>query len=112
MTKRAELIRQSSYADIVDCFDPRIRHAASHNAISYDHSRGMVMFTNVDPNGNSSADFELTYVEVSDKTRAFIDGLVPGLLTAFGMRQQAQLLLTILSGEYLKLLLLNDNEAS
>lgn len=66
----------------------------------------------VDRDGNSLGNFELTYVEVSDKTRAFIDGLVPGLLIAFGMRQQAQLLLTIVSGEYLELLLLIDNEAT
>lgn len=112
MTKRAELIRQSGYSDIVDCFDPRIRHAASHNAISYDHGRRVVKFTDVDRDGNSLGDFELTYVEVCDKARAFIDGLVPGLLDAFGMRQQTQLLLTIVSGEYLKLLLLIDNEAT
>ena len=34
MSKRAEIIRQSPFSDVVDCFDPRIRHAASHNAIS------------------------------------------------------------------------------
>jgi len=57
MTKRAELIRQSAYADIIDCFDPRIRHAASHNAISYDHGRGVVTIADVDGNGNSLGTF-------------------------------------------------------
>lgn len=112
MSKRAEIIRQSAFSDVLDCFDPRIRHAASHNAISYDHEHGVVNFTDVDANGTSLGTFALSYVEVSDKARAFMYGLVPGLLLAFGMRQQAQLMVTILSGEYLRLLLLIDNEAT
>jgi hypothetical protein len=111
LTKRCELIRRSGYSPIVDPLDPRIRNAASHNAVTYDHSRGIVQFIDVDAAGNRLGQFELTYVEVSDKTRAFTDGLVPGLLTAFGMRQQALLLMTLFSGEYLSLILAIDNMA-
>jgi hypothetical protein len=111
LTKRCELIRRSCYADIVESLDPRIRHAASHNAVKYDHSRGMVQFTDVDTNGNRLSELELSYVEVSDKTQAFTQGLIPALLAAFGMRQQALLLMTVLSGEYLSLILLVDNMA-
>jgi hypothetical protein len=111
LTKRCELIRCSPHGDIIESLDPRIRHAASHNAVKYDHGRGIVQFTDVDAGGNRLGEFELSYVEVSDKTRAFTEGLVPALLAAFGMRQQALLLMTVLSGEYLSLILLIDNMA-
>lgn len=111
LTKSTEHIRKSSYGDILDCLDPRIRHAASHNAISYDQDRGVVEFGEVDAHGNISGRFELTYAQVSEKAQALLYGLVPGLLAAFGMRRQSLLLLAIQSADYLRLLLLIDNEA-
>ena len=112
-TKRVELIRQTAYADIVDCFDPRIRHAASHNGISYDQNRGIITFDGMDSDGVQRFDnFELTYTEAADKTRFFIRGFIPGMLSAFGLQGQLILLTTITSGEYQNLLLLIGNEAS
>jgi hypothetical protein len=110
MTKRVELIRQSSYADIVDCFDPRIRHAASHADISYDKDRGIVKFEGKGP--DSFDDFEMTYVEATEKTRYFMRGLVPGLLGTIGMYKELQLAAMVQSGDYRRLLLLIDNEAA
>ncbi len=113
MTKRVELIRQTAYADIVDCFDPRIRHAASHNGISYDQNQGIITFDGTDSDGVQKFDnFTLTYTEAADKTRSFIRGFIPGMLSAFGMQEQLILLTTITSGEYKRLLLLIGNEAS
>lgn len=109
MTKRVELIRQSRYADIVDCFDPRIRHAASHSGISYDQNRGIVKFEGTASDGFD--DFEMTYVEVAEKTRYFIRGFVPGMLGTIGMYQELQLMAIVQSGDYRRLLLLIDNEA-
>ena len=112
MSKRVELIRQTTYAAIVDCFDPRIRHAASHNGISYDQNRGIITFDGTDSDGVQRFDnFELSYNEAADKTRSFIRGLIPGMLSAFGMQEQLILLTTITSGEYMRLLLLIGNEA-
>jgi hypothetical protein len=108
MSKRVELIQQSSYADIVDCFDPRIRHAASHAAISYDKHRGVVKFEGNDSGGFD--DFELTYVEAAEKARWFIRGFVPGVLGTIGMYQELQLTAIVQSGDYRRLLLLIDNE--
>ena len=109
MTKRVDLIRRSSYADIVDCFDPRIRHAASHADISYDQDRGIVKFEGKGP--DTFDDFEMTYVEAAEKTRYFMRGFVPGLLGTIGMYQELQLAAMVQSGDYRKLLLLIDNEA-
>lgn len=108
MSKRVELIRLSSYADIVDCFDPRIRHAASHAAISYDKILGVVKFEGADSGG--FADFELSYAEAAEKTLRFMRGFVPGLVTTIGMYQELQLLAIVESGDYRRLLLLIDNE--
>ena len=108
MSKRVELIQQSSYADIVDCFDPRIRHAASHAAISYDKSRGLVKFEGTD--SGDFDDFVMTYVEAAEKTRYFIRGFVPGMLGTIGMYQGLQLMAIVQSGDYHRLLLLIDNE--
>ena len=113
MTKRVELIRQTVYADVVDCFDPRIRHAASHGGITYDQNLGIVKFDGVDPDGvRRFDDFELSYTEVAEKTRYFLRGFAPGMLSAFGMQEQLLLLTTIMSVEYQKLILLIGNEAS
>jgi hypothetical protein len=110
MSKRVEVIQQSGYADIVDCFDPRIRHAASHVAISYDKSRGVVKFEGTDSGGFD--DFEMSYAEAAEKTRHFILGFVPGILETVGMYQELQLAAIVQSGDYRRLLLLIDNEAS
>jgi hypothetical protein len=113
ITKRTELIRQSSYAEIVDCVDPRIRHAASHDAITFDKDRGVVQFCGVDGDGNRKFDdFELSYAQATDITSAFIRGFVPGSFTAFGLHQLLQLMMTVGSGDYMRLLLLIDNEAT
>jgi hypothetical protein len=113
MTKRVELIRQTAYADIVDCFDPRIRHAASHGGISYDQALGIVKFDGLDCEGvRRFDDFELSFVEVAEKTRYFLRGFAPGMLAAFGMQEQLHLLTTVNSEAYLNLLLLIGNEAS
>jgi hypothetical protein len=109
MTKRVELIRRGSYADIVDCFDPRIRHAASHADITYDKDRGVVKFGGNGP--DSFDDFEMTYVEAAEKARYFMRGFVPGLLGTIGMYQELQLAAMVQSGDYRRLLLLIDNEA-
>jgi hypothetical protein len=114
MTKRVELIRQSSYADIVDCFDPRIRHAASHAGISCDKDRGIVKFEGKGLEGkgpDSFDDFEMTYVEAAEKTRYFMRGFVPGLLGTIGTYQELQLAAIVQSADYRRLLLLIDNEA-
>jgi hypothetical protein len=113
ITKRVELVQQSSYSDLVDCVDPRIRHAASHSGISYDKEQGIVKFSGLDCDGNRKFDdFELTYVETADKTRDFMRGFVPALLDAIGMHQVMQLMVTVMSGEYQRLLLLIDNESA
>ena len=113
MTKRVELIRQTAYAGIVDCFDPRIRHAASHGGVSYDQELGIVKFDGLDSEGvRRFDDFELSYAEIAEKTRYFLRGFAPGMLSGFGMQEQLQLLTTINSGEYLTLLLFIGNEAS
>lgn len=112
VTKRVDLIKRTSYADIVHCFDPRIRHAASHNGISYDQDRGIIMFDGMDSDGvRKFDDFTLTYSEAADKTQAFTRGFIPGMLSAFGMQEQLILLTTITSRDYMKLLLLIGNEA-
>jgi hypothetical protein len=112
ITKRVEIIRQSSYSDIVDCVDPRIRHAASHGGISYDKDQGIVKFSGIDSDGNRKFDdFELSYAQTAKITRDFIRGFVPGIFSAFGMHQLLQLLMMTRSGDYLRLLLLIDNEA-
>jgi hypothetical protein len=112
VTKRVELIRQSSYSDIVDCVDPRVRNAASHSGISFDKEQGFVKFCGLDSDGNRKFDdFELSYAEASRMTGAFIRGFVFGIFAAFGIYQVYQLLMTIDSGEYKRLLLLIDNEA-
>lgn len=112
MTKRVELLKGTSYADIVDCFDPRIRHAASHNGISYDQNKGIITFDGMDSDGvRKFENFTLTYTEAADKTRSFVRGFIPGMLAAFGMYEQLILLTTITSGEYMRLLLLIGNEA-
>src|ERR1700728_795160 len=93
ITPRVDLIRKSSYSEIVDCFDPRIRHAASHNGVSYDKERKVVNFSGTDSEGHRKFDdFELSYREVSDKVRDFTQGFIPGILTAFGMQQHLHLL--------------------
>lgn len=113
MTRRVELIRQTAYADVVDCFDPRIRHAASHGGITYRQDLGVVRFDGVDPEGvRRFDDFELPYTEVAEKTWIFLRGFAPGMLSAFGMMEQSLLLMTVGSGEYQKLILLIGNEAS
>ncbi len=113
MTKRVELIRQTAYAGIVDCFDPRIRHAASHGGVSYNQDLGSVRFDGLDSEGvRRFDDFELSYAEVAEKARYFLRGFAPGMLSAFGMQEQLQLLTTIDSPEYRSLLLLIGNEAS
>jgi hypothetical protein len=112
MTKRVELIRQTAYSGIVDCFDPRIRHAASHGGVSYNQDLGLVKFDGLDSEGVRRFDsFELSYAEVVEKTRYFLRGFAPGMLSAFGMYEQLQLLATVCSGEYQNLLLLIGNEA-
>ncbi len=112
VTKRVDLIRQSSYSDIVDCVDPRIRHAASHNGISFDHDQCMVKFVGTDADGiRKFHDFELSYAQASDMIRVFTQGFIPGMFVAFGMQQQLQLLSAVASEEYLNLLLIIDNEA-
>jgi hypothetical protein len=112
MKKRVDLIQRTSYADIVDCFDPRIRHAASHNGILYNQNEGIITFDGMDSDGNQRFDnFTLTYTEAADKTRSFIRGFIPGMLSAFGMQEQLALLTTVTSGEYMGLLLLIGNEA-
>jgi hypothetical protein len=112
MTKRVELIRRSNYSDIVDCFDPRIRHAASHNGVAYDQSSGIVKFSGVDSDGvRKFDDFELTYVQASDKVRSFTRGFIPAILIAFGMQHQLQLLAAVTSPEFQNLLLLIGNES-
>jgi hypothetical protein len=108
ISKRVGLIQQTTYADIVDCFDPRIRHAASHAAISYDKSRGVVKFEGTDSGGFE--DFEMTYIEAAEKTRHFIRGFVPGMLGTIGVYQELQLMAVVQSGDYRRLLLLIDNE--
>jgi hypothetical protein len=113
MTKRVELVRQTAYAGIVDCFDPRIRHAASHGGVSYDQDLGIVKFDGLDSEGvRRFDDFELSYAEIAEKTRYFLRGFAPGMLSGFGMQEQLQLLTTINSGEYRTLLLFIGNEAS
>ena len=109
MTKRVELIRHSAYADVVDCLDPRIRHAASHSAISYDQSRGIVKLEGAATEGFD--DFEMTYTEVADICRFFTRGFVPGIVGTIGMYQELQLAAMVQSGDYRRLLLLIDNEA-
>ena len=110
--KRVEAIRQSSYSDIVDCVEPRIRNAASHNAISFDQDQGIVKVCGLDSDGNRKfADFELAYGMAADITRDFLRGFVPGIFCAFGMYRLLQLILTIDSGEYKRLMLLIDNVA-
>lgn len=112
VTKRVELIRQSSHSDVVDCVDPRIRNAASHAGVSFDKERGFVKFCGLDSDGNRRFDdFELSYAEAGRITGTFIRGFVFGIFSAFGMYQMYQLLMTIDSGEYKRLLLLIDNEA-
>jgi hypothetical protein len=106
------LIRQSSHSDVVDCVDPRIRNAASHAGVSFDKERGFVKFCGLDSDGNRRFDdFELSYAEAGRITGTFIRGFVFGIFSAFGMYQMYQLLMTIDSGEYKRLLLLIDNEA-
>jgi hypothetical protein len=109
MSKRVDLIRQSNYADIVDCFDPRIRHAASHAAISYDKERGFVMFEGAESGGFD--DFEMSYAYAAEKIRYFIRGFVPAILGTIGTYQELQLMAIVQSGDYRRLLLLIDNEA-
>ena len=109
LTKRVELIQRSSYADVVDCFDPRIRHAASHSGVSYDQNRGIVKFEGASSGGFD--DFEMTYEQVAETTRYFIRGFVPGILGTVGMYQELQLAAMVQSGDYRTLLLLIDNEA-
>jgi hypothetical protein len=113
ITSRVDLIRGSGYSDIVDCLDPRIRHSASHDGIEFDQGRSVVRFCGIDSNGNRKFDdFELSYVQASDKIRDFTQGFIPGIFIAFGMQQQLHLLSAVESEEYLNLLLLIDNEVA
>lgn len=113
ITRRVELIQRSPYSDLVDCVDPLIRHAASHNGISYVREQGIVRFCGLDSDGNRKFDdFELSYAQAADKTRDFMRGFVPGLIDGFAMHQVMQSIVTVLSGEYQQLLLLIDNEAA
>lgn len=109
LSKRVELIHKSGYADLVDCLDPRIRHAASHAGVSYDKDRSVVKFEGA--NAGGFADFELSYMEAAEKTRLFIHGLVPGLLATIGMYKELQQVAIVQSGDFRRLLLLIDNEA-
>jgi len=109
LTKRVELIRHSGYAEVVDCLDPRIRHAASHSAVSYDQSHGIVKFEGAGTDGFD--DFEMTYADVADICRCFTRGFVPGIVGTIGMYQELQLAAMVQSGDYRRLLLLIDNEA-
>jgi hypothetical protein len=81
-TKRCEVLRSSKWAHVFHCLDPRIRNAASHNGVEYDHDRGRVPFSEVDGEGNCVGHFEMTYVVASDKVRELQQGLIPGLLNA------------------------------
>jgi hypothetical protein len=58
LNKRVELIHKSGYSDLVDCLDPRIRHAAWHAGVLYDKDRGVVKFEGA--NAGGFADFELS----------------------------------------------------
>jgi hypothetical protein len=54
----------------------------------------------------------MSYVEAAEKISYFIRGFVPGILGTVGMYQELQLMAIVRSGDYRRLLLLIDNEAS
>jgi hypothetical protein len=83
VTKRVELIRQSSHSDIVDCVDPRIRHAASHAGVSFDKERGFVQFRGMDSDGNRKFDdFELSYAEAGRITGKSAELVLPATIAS------------------------------
>lgn len=108
--RRVEFIKKSPYAMLMDCLDPRIRHSESHNASQIDKKAEVVRLTDTE-NGRRVTLHEYKFEVLSDMTRELLEGLFPVLLLQFHFHEFVLLLVSVMSPEYVRLLLNIENMA-
>ena len=102
--KRVDVIRRSSFAGIVNCLDPQIRHSESHSGTIIDDAGSRVLLTELGKNGERRTLGEYSYVQVSDMTLDMQNSFFIAVLVACALHDIGVLTATVTSREYLNAL--------
>ena len=107
--KRCEIIRASSFGDLVRNLDPDIRNSESHTGTSVDMKQGKVVLTKLVDIGNREIVKEYTLEEICNLTWDLYHNLVPAFIMSFHIHEVCMILVILYSKEYIDLLLSIDN---